>query len=97
MEILNLYLAVALLGSITFGNREKARHKLMISDYTFDQLEEVYYLDFVQRDPETRLTLKVIMWYKFTEDYSSIYVDYYGDIKEELMLEGFEQRMRYGK
>jgi hypothetical protein len=97
MMLIKLYLAVALLGSVTHKQRTKAYHTLMTSDYTFSQYLEVYNLDFVQNDPETRLSLKDVMWYRFIIEKADDYTNYSGEINEDLMRIGFDIELKFGE
>ena len=96
LGFVQIYVAIALLGSASYKERVKAKHDLIISTYSFKELQKVYKTDFVQKDPETKENLKNVLYIRFRNENEYIYVEEWsGEVNEKLLRIGFEQSLRW--
>ena len=94
--ILELVIAVFMLGGSTHQIRQQAFEELTTSKYTYLECRKVYDHKDIQIDPEIRLSLRLILYYKYSEEFGSLHTDYYDKIDEASLKAAFEREMRFG-
>jgi len=88
--ILELLILIFMLGANTHDERSAACHKIMISEYSYAECRKIYEHKDIKIDPEIRLTLRDILYFKYTKEYGEIHYD------EDSLKAAFERDMRFG-
>jgi len=94
--ILELIIMVFLLGGDTHQKRADAFEKIVTSEYTFQECREIYDHKDIQKDPEIKLSLKEILWIKYSEEYGEVHRNYYEEINQESLKAAFDREMEFG-